>query len=136
MAARKKKIAAKKSASQKLLDQEAVAAYMANLDHPLKEMVESIRKIIKSNKKLTERIKWNAPSYHYTEDLVTFSLHNKKAVLLVFHHPEIVKIKSTLLEGDYKDRRLASFNNMESVRKWKKEIVTIIDELVKRLNNK
>jgi phosphopentomutase len=43
-------------------------------------------------------------------------------VLLVFHHPHIVKIKSDLLEGDYKDRRLAWFGSMKEIKSNKKNL--------------
>ncbi len=64
---------AKKTSVVKLTDEEKVAQYMEALDHPLKKEVEAVRSIIKkANPKLNERIKWNAPSYYYTDDILTF----------------------------------------------------------------
>ena len=75
---------------------------MKKLDHPMKAETDALRTIIKnSNRNLSERIKWNAPSYYYKEDIVTFGPYRNGKVLLVFHHPATVKIKSDLLEGDY-----------------------------------
>ena len=122
---------AKKSKPKKLTDPEQVAVHMEALKHPLKAEVEALRKIIKSaDKRISERIKWNAPSYYHLEDMVTFGPIREK-ILLVFHHPFIVKIQSDLLEGDYKDRRLAYFQNMKEVKSNKKELVRILQELVK-----
>jgi uncharacterized Zn finger protein len=42
-----------------------------------------------------------------------------------------VKIKSTLLEGEYKDRRMVYFADMKAVNKNKKELQRIMKELVK-----
>lgn len=118
----------------KLTDPELVENYMAKLDHPLKVEIEAVRKIIKSNSKLSERIKWNAPSYYYKEDLVTFNLHNKKLVHLVFHHPAIVQIKSPILEGNYDTRRMTYFDGMDSVIKNSMELARTIDILVKKMD--
>lgn len=109
-----------------------VDEYMKRLKHPFKKEMESVRKIIKgANKKISERVKWNAPSYYSSADLVTFNHRNEKVVHLVFHHPAIVKIKSALLEGDYKDRRMAYLKNMKEVNSNKKELTRIINELVR-----
>jgi uncharacterized protein YdhG (YjbR/CyaY superfamily) len=109
-----------------------VAAYMAKLKHPMKEDVEALRKLIKrAGKELNERIKWNAPSYYTSKDLFTFSLHNKNYILLVFHHPAIVKIQSKVLEGNYESRRLTYFRNSNDIRKNSKELVSVIKKLIR-----
>ncbi len=116
-------------------DQEKVTAFMDQLNHPLKAEIEAVRKIIKgTDARLMERIKWNAPSYYYKEDLVTFNPRASKFVHLVFHHPFIVNIKSALLEGDYKDRRMMYFHTMKDVKLHKKELEKIMGELVWELD--
>ena len=117
-----------------MTDKEKVSEYMAKLKHPLKDGIEAVRKIIKgSNKSISERIKWNAPSYYYKEDLVTFNHRNQKAIHLVFHHPAIVKIKSPLLLGDYIDRRMTYFKDMKEIKANKKELERIMNALVKKI---
>jgi uncharacterized protein YdhG (YjbR/CyaY superfamily) len=105
---------------------------MAQLNHPLKTEAELLRSIIqKAGKKLSERIKWNAPSYHISNtDLLTFNFGDKKSIRIIFHHPNIVKIKSTLLEGEYKDRRIVYFKDGAAVKTGKKELQLIIQQLV------
>lgn len=116
-------------------DEDQVAAFMKNLVHPMKAETEALRQIIRSsNKKLAERIKWNAPSYYYKDDIVTFGPYRNGKVLLVFHHPSVVKIKSGLLEGNYKDRRLAWFDGMKKIKDNKKELQRILNELVKAID--
>ena len=107
-----------------------VNTFMQQLEHPLKAEIEAVRAIIKANHKIAERIKWNAPSFFYTDDLATIHVKAKQHVHLIFHHPAIVKIKSALLEGDYKDRRMIYFENMKEVKARKKELIRIIKELV------
>ena len=110
---------------------------MGKLKHPFKAEVEAVRSIIKeANKNIGERIKWGAPSYYYKEDIVTFGPPRNGKVLLVFHHPAIVKIKSGLLEGDYRDRRLVYFDNMQTIKQNKKELERIMNELVKAIDKK
>jgi len=107
-----------------------VNAFMQQLDHPMKAEIEAVRAIIKANPKIAERIKWNAPSFFYLDDLATLHVKTKQQVHLIFHHPAIVKIKSLLLEGDYKDRRMMYFVNMKEIRARKKELTRIIQELI------
>ena len=109
---------------------------MKKLDAEMKPAIDAVRKIIKTaGPKLNERIKWNAPSYYYKEDIVTFGpARSKDKVILVFHHPNIVKIRSALLEGDYKDRRLVYFNSLSEIKSGKKELERIIDESVKMMD--
>ncbi|MEO6253490.1 MAG: DUF1801 domain-containing protein [Ferruginibacter sp.] len=107
-----------------------VNAFMKELAHPLKAEIEAVRTIIKANPRIAERIKWNAPSFFYIDDLATIHVKAQQHVHLIFHHPAIVKIKSALLEGDYKDRRMMYFENMKEVNARKKELAKIIRELV------
>jgi uncharacterized protein YdhG (YjbR/CyaY superfamily) len=110
-----------------------VDAFMQKLDHPLKAEVEALRKIIRSaSTEIAEQIKWNAPSYSYRgEYLVTFNLRDKKRIHLVFHNPMIPKIKSPLLEGEYMDRRMTYFSDMQDIKAKKAELVQVLKHLVK-----
>jgi len=112
-------------------DEELVNDWMQQLEHPLKAEIDTVLTIIKqSNSSIKERIKWNAPSYYSTEDIVTFNHRATQHVHLIFHHPSIVKIKSALLEGDYKDRRMLYLPDMKAIKVHKKELQRIINESV------
>lgn len=112
-------------------DAKIVNEYMHHLQHPLKAEIEAVRLILKNaNPNIAERIKWNAPSYYYKKDLVTFNLRASKHVHLVFHHPTIVNIPSSLLKGEYKDRRMLYFSSMQEVIAGKEELTHIINQLV------
>jgi uncharacterized protein YdhG (YjbR/CyaY superfamily) len=105
---------------------------MNALKHPLKAEIEAVRTIIRNaGNGISERIKWNAPSYYYKdEDMVTFNPRATEHVHLVFHHPTIEKIKSGLLEGNYDKRKMTYFNDMKAVKAGKKELERIIHELL------
>ena len=89
---------------------EEVNAFLQQLEHPLKAEIEAVRAIIKANRKICERVKWNAPSFFYVDDLATIHVKAKQHVHLIFHHPAIV--------------------NMKEVKARKKELTRIINELV------
>lgn len=131
----KKAVPVKAAKSKKTTDEEQVAAYMNKLDAETKSEIDAVRKIIrKASAKLNERVKWNAPSYYYKDDIVTFGPYRTQKLLLVFHHPSVVKIKSPLLEGDYKDRRLVRFKNKSEADKNKKELARIIKEIINMID--
>jgi uncharacterized protein YdhG (YjbR/CyaY superfamily) len=122
---------AKKTVPKKLSDAEQVEEYMNKLDPAVREEIDAVREIIKAaNAKLNERIKWNAPSYYYQQDVLTFGPYKTHKLLLVFHHPAVVKIKSKLLEGDYKDRRLVHFKSKLDAEVHKEELARIINEII------
>ena len=117
--------------AKKLKETEQVVDYMSQLEHPLKSEIEAVRIIIKNaNPKISERIKWNAPSYYYNVDLLTFNLRAFQRVHLVFHNEAIVKIPSPLLEGAYKDRRMMYFKDMAEIENNKAELERILNEYV------
>lgn len=111
-----------------------VDAYMVKLEHPLKAEVQAVREIIKGvNPGITEQIKWNAPSFSYRgEYLVTFNLRAANRVHLVWHNPAVASIKSELLEGDYKDRRMSYWYeaSMADVKSVREELIRVVRELV------
>jgi hypothetical protein len=61
--------------------------FINKLEHPLKDLVIQLRELIlKSEPRLTEQVKWNAPSFCYNgDDRITMNLSKKEQVLLIFH---------------------------------------------------
>lgn len=110
--------------------------FLANLDHAFKAEVETIRKIIKGvDAEITEQIKWNAPSFSYKgEYLVTFNLRATERIHLVFHNPRLPSVDSDLLEGDYRDRRMAYFAGMADVRAKQAELQGAVRQLVRLID--
>ncbi len=110
---------------------EQVNAYMNDLEHPLKAEIEITRNILlNANKKIQERVKWNAPSFYYKEDMATFNPREKKHIHIVFHHSSIEGISSGILKGDYVGRRMVYLNNIEEVNTHRQELERIMNELV------
>jgi len=64
-----------------------VESFLESLDHPLKPVIETLRlAVLDSDQAITERIKWNAPSFCFNAvDRVTFNLRPHHHVQLIFH---------------------------------------------------
>jgi uncharacterized protein YdhG (YjbR/CyaY superfamily) len=114
----------------------AVDEYMAMLDHPLKAEAQAVREIIKNVAQgITEQVKWNAPSFSYKGNyVVTFNLHTKEYVLLVFHNPAIAMVHSEILEGDYKDRRLVYIKGMSDLDVKKPALEKVVKDLLELID--
>ena len=107
--------------------------FMEDLDHPFKVEVQTVRDIIKNvNKDIAEEIKWKAPSFSYNgEYLVTFNLWEREHIHLVFHNPEISKVKSKLLEGDYDHRRMVHLFDQDDIKAKKPALEKVLKDLIK-----
>lgn len=115
-----------------MTDTEKVNEYMAALDHPFKAEVEELRSIILgASKKLQERIKWNSPSFYYKKDLAAFHLRQTEYIHIVFVFPYGIIESPGLLEGDYKDRRMAKFYSMKDIKSKKAALEKFVKEWVK-----
>ena len=121
-----------KARSTILTEREQVEEWINKLEPSFKSSINAVRNIIKdAGPQLNERIKWNAPSYYYKEDVVTFGpTKAKDKLILVFHHPTIVKVRSSLLQGNYKDRRLVYLNSAKEIKDAREELARIIEESI------
>lgn len=112
---------------------DAVNEYMSKLDHPLKGEIEAVRSIImNANGKVAERVKWNAPSFYYKDDIAAFHPRATEYVHLVFifHRGKMIEDGLGVLEGEYKDRRMAKFHGMQDIEARKEALITIINQWV------
>lgn len=136
----------KKSGGNKNLSgSEQVVEFMKNLDHPLKEEIEEVRSIILStDDKITEHIKWNAPSFCYEgEDRITFNLHGKGFIRLIFHCGAKVKVRKTkellildssgMLEWKAADRAIMKFTDKNDVIAKEEKLREIVIEWIKAI---
>lgn len=113
-----------------------VDEFLRERNHPLTAEVEAVRSIIKGvNKDINEEVKWNAPSFNFKgEYLVTFNLRDTKRIHLVFHSPMISQVRSKILEGDYKDRRMTYFTDMQDIKAKKPLLEKVLKDLIKLIS--
>ncbi len=100
---------------------QAVDAFMAQLNHPFKSGLETIRSLMLSaDRSIAEGIKWNAPSFRTTEYFATTNLRGKTGLRIIFHlgakvrelPPNGIAIDDPkgLLKWLGKDRAMIEFN--------------------------
>ncbi|MCO5945650.1 DUF1801 domain-containing protein [Mucilaginibacter flavidus] len=130
--------------SPKPTDQQQVTQHIQNLDASIKDTVETLRQIILNvSDEISERIKWNNPSFYYNgemqpfdpkeykREMIVFNLH-KNRIMLVF--PSGAKVNDTtgLLTGNYADgRRIVVFKDMEDVKARKADLHLVITKWLK-----
>ncbi|HVL25198.1 MAG TPA: DUF1801 domain-containing protein [Thermomicrobiales bacterium] len=114
---------------------EAVDRFLATLDHPLKVEIVALRTaILASNDRITERIKWNAPSFGYDDDRVTFKLHPADRLQLIFHRGARVKDTtgftfedpSGLLRWATPDRAVVTLRDAGDIETHQAALLTVI----------
>ena len=123
----------------KLTDNEQLTAHIKKLDPSIRKIIETIRQIIlKTDKEIGERIKWNNPSFYYTGEMKPFDPKEykreiivmnlfKERIMLVFPSGAKINDKSGLLEGDYKDgRRITVFKDLKDVKTKEKLLQDVI----------
>ncbi|WP_257449785.1 DUF1801 domain-containing protein [Archangium lipolyticum] len=133
----KRPAAKTKSSSQGTNGTDEVDAYMKRLEHPLKAEIEAVRAIILgANKKVAERVKWNAPSFYYKQDIAAFNPRAQDCVHVVFVFPKgtMPTDRFGFLEGDYVDRRMARFRDMADVRANKAGLVRLVKHWVRAMD--
>jgi len=119
---------------------ERVEAYLRDLEHPMKREIEAVRRIILgADERLTEHIKWNAPSFCVSgEDRVTMNLRGKGTILLVFHRGAKVKQDrfeyqddTGLLEWASPDRATVKLGDMKDVEEKSERLGQAISQWIK-----
>jgi hypothetical protein len=64
----------------------AVETFMAELAHPFKNEIETIRRLMLGiDASVSEGIKWNAPSFRTTDYFATTNLRAKNAIGVILH---------------------------------------------------
>ncbi len=63
-----------------------VTTFLAELDHPRKPAILALRDVVRgADPRITEEIKWSAPSFRAPDPFATFQLRSKDGVQLVLH---------------------------------------------------
>jgi hypothetical protein len=121
-----------------------VGEFMRELDHPLKEDIETVRRIILNvDPGISEAVKWNAPSFRTTDFFATVNLRSRECVQLIFHTGAKVKETSTtgisiadpagLLEWLAKDRCLVKLGVGKDIQTKKAAFEAIVREWIRWL---
>lgn len=120
-----------------------VTEYLDNLNHPLREEIEEVRKIILgANKSLEENIKWNGPNYSVAmNDRISIKVIPPKQIMIIFHRgakvleqpkEKLLAVDYGLLEWRTNDRAIATLKNMEYIKLYRKELSELVMNWLKK----
>ncbi len=128
-----------------LSDRNAVDQFLENLTHPLKEEVETLRRIIlKADASIGEGIKWNAPSFCCDDWFATFDLRSKEWVQIILHRgakpkhtgdSRYVKDPKSILKWITNDRCVAKFVSKADVKSKATALTEVVAEWVKNMTS-
>jgi hypothetical protein len=104
-----------------------VDAWMANYDNPQNASVQRIREIIMAaDERITEAIKWQAPTFMYKGNLASFFPNAKAHASLMFHTGAEIPGEFAHLEGDGDKARTMKFADLQEVEARKGELEAIV----------
>jgi uncharacterized protein YdeI (YjbR/CyaY-like superfamily) len=104
-----------------------VDEFMAKLKNPLKDEMEAVREIIlKASQKISEDIKWAAPTFIYKGNICSFNPRAKNNVSLVFHKGALIHDKTGLLEGEGKEARVVRLHDMAEIKENREKLAGVI----------
>jgi len=120
-----------------------VESFMQSLDHPLKPVIEFLRRLIRGvSDTIHEGIKWNAPSFRTADYFATMNLRADR-VWLILHTGAKVKATATdgikladpsnLLEWLAKDRAVVKFADLKDLRSKRAALEAIVRDWIKHV---
>jgi hypothetical protein len=138
------KAPSKKPAKRSAPAPESVETFLASLEHPFKQEILALRKIILgADPSISEGIKWNSPSFQTSEYFATMQLRAKDGVQVIMHLGAKLRDTATtgiaiadpesLLEWLAKDRASAKFRDMKDVDAKRSAFASLIREWIKHV---
>jgi hypothetical protein len=113
---------------------------MSTVNHPLKAGIEAVRRLVLSaDPRLREHIKWNAPSYVLTDDVVTFNLRSQETLQIIMHTgakkratPLAISVADPagLLRRLAPDRGIITFSSLEEIETNSAALVELVRQWV------
>ena len=93
-----------------------VDAWFETYDNPLKAEVNRVREIIlATDERITECIKWKAPTFVFKGNIASFFPRSKKHVSLMFHKGALIPGDHPILEGTGDTARNAKFADNDDI---------------------
>ncbi|MEM7269000.1 MAG: DUF1801 domain-containing protein [Pseudomonadota bacterium] len=104
-----------------------VDEWMAAYDNPMKDVVEAVRKtILAADGRVTEDIKWQAPTFIYNGNIASFFPKAKKHATLMFHKGAFIEGDFPSLEGDGKEARTMKFEDIAALDAKRDELCAVV----------
>ncbi len=106
---------------------EKVDTWMDSYDNPMKKVVQAMRKVIMADERVTEDIKWQAPTFMYKGNIASFFPRSKKHASLMFHKGAEIPGVFPNLEGDGKESRSFKVASLDDLEAKKDELTAIVN---------
>ena len=104
-----------------------VDAWLAAYDNPMKPVVAAVREaILAADPRVTEAIKWQAPTFIYKGNIASFFPKAKKHASLMFHKGATIAGDFPNLEGDGKEARSMKFADLDDAAAKRAELTAVI----------
>lgn len=104
-----------------------VDAWLHAYDNPMKPIVTEIRDLIlDADPRITETIKWQAPTFVYKGNIASFFPKAKKHASLMFHKGAEIPGVFPHLEGDGKEARSFKVTDMDDLSAKSAELQSIV----------
>ena len=104
-----------------------VDSWFADFEHPHKDAMLRIREIILGAEgRMTESVKWSAPTFSFEGNLASFQPRTKKLVSLMFHRGSEIPGEHPRLEGDAALVRVMRFKDLNDVEGQQKDIEAVV----------
>lgn len=104
-----------------------VDEWFQELEHPLKEAMLLTRQVIlEADERISESIKWSAPTFEFKGNLASFQPKAKKFVSLMFHRGSEIPGDHPDLEGDAALVRIMRFQDAADVEEHRKALAAVV----------
>ncbi len=104
-----------------------VDRWMADYDNPQKALVQAVREaILAADLRVTECIKWQAPTFTYKGNIASFFPKARKHASLMFHSGADIPGTFPSLEGDGKAARTMKFADAADLKMKRAELEAVI----------
>jgi hypothetical protein len=105
----------------------AVVAFIAALDHPLKDAILAVRTtILEADDRMTESIKWKSPTFEYKGNLASIDPKAKKHVTVLFHTGASIPGDHPILEGGGDVARYIRFADVAAVEAARAALTAVV----------
>ncbi len=93
-----------------------VDAWFDTYDNPQKGLVHAVREVVLgADERVTEVIKWQAPTFVFRGNIASFYPKSKQHVSLMFHTGASLPDPDGLLEGTGETSRVARFQDLDDL---------------------
>ena len=92
-----------------------VDSWFDEFEHPLRDAMLAVRRVILEDERMSETIKWKSPTFMYKGNMASFNPRTKAHVSLMFHTGASIPGSFRRLEGGGDTARYMKFADLDDV---------------------